>query len=208
MAVISNIEEKRGLIVIEADGQRLCAIKRAFFKQLPLQIGDAIDEDQYLDRLAQLQLNPCYEAALTILDFSMRATGEMRKKLKLKGFLEPAIDATIARLLESRLLNDDDYAERVVEQAQRKPVGRYALKRKLRAKGVDEESVEAALEQISDADQVRGAIALAEKLGKKHQDLPKREAKAKLSAALSRRGFSWDSISAALAHHFDDDEWS
>ena len=193
------------MIIVEADGRRLCTMRRAFFRKLPLAIGDAIDEEQYLDRLAQLQLDDCYEAALSLLDFSMRATGEMRKKLALKGYLPAAIDASVMRLIENRLLNDADYAERVVEQSANKSVGLYALKRKLRAKGVDEETAEAALAAIDPVDQVRAARALAEKLCAKYAHLPRREARAKLSASLARRGFSWDSIYLALDGLFDED---
>ncbi len=206
MAIVTNIEERRGMMIVDADGRRLCSVKRRFFKQLPLQVDEAIDEEEYLDRLAQLQLNPCYEDALSLLDFSMRATGEMRKKLQLKGYLPPAIDAVIERLLSSGLLNDADFAERMVQQQAGKPVGFYALKRKLRAKGVDEEAAEAALENVDEDEQVAAARALAEKSLRKYGGLERREARAKISQALARRGFTWDAIGRAMEGLFDGED--
>lgn len=205
MAIVSSIEERRALIQVDVDGRRLCNVKKVFFKQLPLKEGDVIDEIAYLDRLASIQMNACYEDALSLLDFSARASGEMRRRLIQKGYLEQVANATVARLEENRLIDDNDYAERLVQSAERKPVGRYALQRKLRAKGVDEDAVESALESIDDDAQRKSAIQLIEKLSPKYAHLPARESRAKLSQALARRGFSWDVISSALDGSMEED---
>ena len=54
------------------------------------------------------------------------------------------------------------------------------------------------MEALDDEQQRTAARQAAEKLGRKYRDLPPREARAKLSQALARRGFSWDVISSAL----------
>lgn len=207
MAIVSNIEERRGLVYIDVDGRLLCAIRKAFFAKAPLTEGDALDEGQYLDRMAGLQLNAAYEEALTLLDFSARASGELKRRLMRKGYLEPAVDAVIARLSENRLVNDQDYAQRVVDSASGKPVGYYALKRKLRAKGVDEDALDLALSSVDEDGQRAGARKLAEKLLPKYHGQEKRQARAKLSQALARRGFSWDVIDSALDGLWDDENW-
>ncbi len=204
MAVVTHIEERRSLIHVDVDGRLLCKVKKSFFQKLPLSEGDVLDEQQYLDRLAALQLNACYEDALSLLDFSARASGEMRRKLLLKGYLEPVVDAAIQRLSENRLIDDARYAERVVESACGK-VGLFALKRKLRAKGIDEETAEAALDAVDEADQLDAAKHLAQKLLHKYAAQDERQARAKISQALARRGFSWDVVSAALEGLFNGD---
>lgn len=198
MAIVSHIEERRGLIYIDADGRRLCAVKKRFFQKMPVSEGDVLDEEAYLDRLSSLQLNAAYEEALSLLDVCARATGEMRKKLSQKGYLEPAVDAVIERMTQNHLLNDEDYAERIVQSGQGKSMGYYAIKRKLRSKGVDEDAVEQALDLVDDEEQKVAARALAEKLSRKYHGQEWRIAKGKISQSLARKGFSWDVISSAL----------
>lgn len=203
MAIVTNVEARRAWVEIDADGRRLCAVKERFFRAMPVRVGDAIDGERYLDALARIQLGPCYEDALSLLDTSARATGEMREKLRRKGYLPPAVDAAVQRLTESGLLNDADYARRLVQGASGRPVGLYALKRKLRAKGVDGAAAEAALEDVDGDEQAKAARGLAEKLAAKYAGLDGREARAKVGQALARRGFPWDAIGTALEGLFD-----
>jgi len=207
MAEVSHIEERRGLVYIDADGRRLCAVKKVFFDRMPVREGDALDAEAYLDRLSALMFDAAYEEALTLLDYSARASGELRDRLLRKGFLAPAVDAVIERLRESRLIDDGEYAERMVQGARGKPIGLYALKRKLRAKGVDEDAAERALESVDEASQTAAAKALAERLAPRYHGQDPRAARAKLSQALARRGFGWDVISAAL-DGFGGEDWS
>ena len=120
---------------------------------------------------------------------------------------QAAIEAVIARLTESHLIDDKRYAQRLAETSAHKPVGIYAMKRKLRAKGISEEDAEDALDVFDEDQQRTAAKAAAEKLGRKYLTLPAREGKAKLSQALARRGFSWDVVREAVEHVFSDDEW-
>ena len=47
------------------------------------------------------------------------------------------------------------------------------------------------------------SVEAARRLWRKYEDLPEREAKAKLSQALARRGFGWDAIESALDELMD-----
>ena len=109
----------------------------------------------------------------------------------------------VARLTESGLIDDARYAQRMAETQVNKPVGIYALKRKLRAKGISEADAERALEAFDDEQQRGAALEAAQKLYRKYEALPPREAKAKLSQALARRGFSWDAIESATDGLFE-----
>lgn len=207
MAIVSDIQLSRGLVTIDVDGLRLCRVKRKFYEKMPLQLDDVLDPERYIDQLSQLMLGEAYEQALTLLDYSARASGELKKRLLQKGYLEPAVAAVLERMRENRLIDDSAYAERMVESAKGKPVGRYQLQRKLRAKGVSEEAAEQALSSIVEEEQTHAARALAQKLLPKYQDQPARARRAKLSQALARRGFSWDTISEALDGLGNDDDW-
>ena len=207
MAYISEIRETRGQMEISADGSVLFRVRKKHYAKLPLQVGEEIDPEAYLDRLAGIQFPDAYEAALTSLDFSARTAREIGQSLRRKGYVQPAIDAVIARLTESGLIDDKRYAERLAETTVHKPVGVYAMKRKLRAKGISDEDAEAALGAFDEEQQLQAAKDAAEKLVRKYLALPAREAKSKLSQALARRGFSWDVVREAVESVLTDDEW-
>lgn len=198
MALVTEIKESRGLTVISLDGCVWLRLKNKHFGKLPLEEGAHIDPEEYCDRMAALQFADCYEAGLTVLDQAACTTGDMKRKLMRKGFVEAAADAAVEKLKEVGFLDDLRYAERMAQSQLKKPVGAYAVKRKLRAKHLTEEAVEAAMEDFDEEQQSAACRAAAEKLYRKYAALPPREGRAKLSQALARRGFSWDAISSAV----------
>ena len=169
----------------------------------PLSVGDEVDGAAYLARMAATQFADAYEAALTSLDVCARSAKELTAALRRKGYVEPAVQAVLARLTENGLVDDARYAGRMAEMQSRKPVGLYAFKRKLRAKGISEEDAEDALSIFDNAQQQSAALEAAQGLWHRYAELPEREARAKLSQALARRGFSWDAISNVMDQLFD-----
>ncbi|MBR6767755.1 MAG: RecX family transcriptional regulator [Clostridia bacterium] len=198
MPTITAIEEKRGIMEISADGCVFIRIRKNHYERYPLEIGEEIDTEDYLNRIASVQFPDAYEAALTSLDFSARTAREISNALRRKGFVAPVIEAVIEKLTDNHLIDDRLYAQRVAECQSKKPVGVYAVKRKLRAKGISEEDAEAAMEAFDEDQQREAAFETARRLYRKYESLPRREARGKLSQALARRGFSWEVIESAI----------
>jgi SOS response regulatory protein OraA/RecX len=206
LATVTEIRETRGVVRVTFDGREALAVRARHFQMCPLKIGDALDPARYIGRVAPLQLADAYEAALESLEFRARTEKELERSLLEKGFVAPAVEKTLARLRENRLLDDRRYAERTVERSAEKPVGVYALKQKLRAKGISEEDAEEALSLLDSDQQSDAAKRAARQLARKYEKLPPREAKAKLSQALARRGFPWDAIREAVESALGDGE--
>lgn len=199
MGVVSEIKEYRGRVSVSVDGRLLVRLSRRHFQKCPLEEGQAIDDEAYLSEVAELQYPEAYEAALTRLESCARTEQDMRIALSRKGYVDLAVDRVLMRLTRAGLLNDQEYAQRFVESRTHRPVGRYQISRQLRQKGVDRDTVQAALEQIDDEQQQSAALSLAQKLSGRYAGQPTRSARAKLSQAMARRGFSWDDISWALS---------
>lgn len=206
MAVITDINQTRGAVAIYADGTLLVRLRKKHFDKKPLDVGQHIEIDEYMDSMAAVQFNDAYEAGLTLLDFSMRTAEEIRRGLVRKGFVRPAADAVVEKLTEVGLIDDRHYAVRLAENASRKNTGFYSVRRKLMSKGISEADADAALEELDGAQQLSAARAVASKLARKYADIEPRQARAKLSQALARRGFSWDTISAALESMGSEDD--
>lgn len=203
---VTELRHFRGVTSIYIDGICALRIKTRHFDKKPLSIGQEIDPEVFENAVASIQYNDAWESALTSLDFAPRTSREIKQSLLRKGYVPTVAEAVVGRLTECQLIDDLRLAERFVENSAEKPVGLYSMKNKLRAKGVSEEDIEAALSCMDDAQQQKAALKAAEKYMKKYQQLPVRTARAKLSQALSRRGFPWEVISTAVEQLFGCDE--
>lgn len=207
MRIVTGLREFRGVVIVALDGCDALRVRRTHFEKRPLAEGEAVDPQAYEDSVAAIQLADAYEAALTSLDSRARTARELERALLNKGYVRPAVEAAVERLRENRLIDDARIAGRIAESSADKPVGVYALRRKLKAKGISDEDADAALEAFDDDQQQAAARRAAEKLLKRYEGLPRREARAKLSQALARRGFGWDSVRAAVDALLSDDSF-
>jgi regulatory protein len=203
MAIVTELRENRGMIEVVADGATIARTRKVHFDRCPLAVGEEIDEAAWLERMAAAQFADAYEAALSSLDRSARTAHDLSNALRRRAIVQPAIDAVLARLTENGLIDDARYAQRMAELQASKPVGLYAFRRKLRAKGISDDDAEDALAAFDDDQQRAAALQAAKKLIKKYEALPEREARAKLSQALARRGFAWDAIESAIELLFE-----
>ena len=208
MGMITGIEESRGRITIYVDGVVFLKLKRREFEELPLNEGDDLDEEEYLSRLCARQVKPAYEAALNLLTARDMTAHDLKAALRRRGYLEPVSESVCERLIENRLIDDGRYAQRYVELRQDSAIGRYAMKRKLRAKGIDETVAEEALEAIDDESQLASAKELAAKYARRYAGEEPYARRSKLSQALARRGYSWDIINEAIESvGLDAEDW-
>ena len=206
MGIITTIEAQGKHVVVYVDGSAFVKLSKDEFEKLPLREGEEVEEAAYLDRLCALQGPKAYEAALKMLGRRDMTAGEMRAALRRKNVAAPLVESTVARLTENRLIDDARYAGRFVELRANAMAGRYAVRQKLKAKGVGDEAIEATLAALSDEQQIAAAKALAARLIRRYQGQEARAVRAKLSQALARRGFSWDVISGAL-EGLSTEEW-
>ena len=207
MGMITSIEESRGVYTLYVDGVAFARIKKKYFEQIALSQGDELDEQAYQDRLSALQFKDAYESALTLLTARDMTAHDLTSALCRRGYTGAAAQAVCERLQENRLIDDARYAQRYVELHRDAQTGRYALRRKMRAKGLDEQLVDGLLdEHLDDGSQLEAARALGQKLARRYEGEDPRKTRARLSQALARRGFSWDTIHQALEDLASDEE--
>ncbi len=118
-----------------------------------------IDED------AEQLKAPVRARALRLLDQRARSREELRGRLAENEEWQPAvIEQVLDALTDAKLLDDAHFAHEWVRQrARSRGKSRMILDRELREKGVAAHHREAALEQVTDADESSVARALAEK---------------------------------------------
>lgn len=131
---------------------------------------------------------------------SAKSRHQLAESLREREFSESVIAAVLDRMEEVHLLDDADFARTWVRtRHEMKNLGRAALRRELRDKGVEESLVEQALEQIGPADEDAAARELVAKklqgaavpVGDGPEERKEREKHTRrLVSMLARRGHS------------------
>jgi regulatory protein len=138
-----------------------------------------------------------FERALNLLSYKPRSLAEMRARLMEKDWAEEAVvDKVLARLEELGYLNDEEFASNFANsRLTAKPIGRSRLRRDLRRKKLQSETIENALdeayEQQSEEELIDRAIGKRVRLKGAPTD---REGAKRLFDYLIRRGFSYDLV--------------
>ena len=131
------------------------------------------------------------QVLLRRLSHAPRTRKELAKDLKDKDISDEVANVALDRFEEVGLINDQDLASNYVSsQYERKGLGKNALRRQLRAKGVSDDVALEAISQISDDQEFQAAFALA---CKKIRSLQRDDAKTqlrKIVGVLARKGYS------------------
>ena len=135
--------------------------------------------------------------AVWLLSQQARTEKQIREKLLKKDVSEEDLPEVMDALRRWGYLDDAGLAARWVE-SRGKTRGRRALAFELRQKGVDNDTARETLAERTDDDERAACLAAAQrKVGTRALD-SSREAQAKLSSFLARRGFGWDAIRPTL----------
>lgn len=124
---------------------------------------------------------------------------ELEKTLLSREFDAESVEAELERLEGVGLIDDAELAENFARtQHERKGLGRGAITAELRRRHVDQEHIDAALEQIDDDDEQERATELAVKRAAQLHSYDLETAKRRLHGFLSRKGYSSSVVRTAI----------
>jgi regulatory protein len=124
---------------------------------------------------------------------------ELEKTLLARELDEETVTAELDRLEGVGLLDDAALAETFVRtQHDRKGLGRGAITAELRRRHIDQENIDAALEQVDDDDEQTRATELAVKRAGQLSSYDLETAKRRLHGFLSRKGYSSAIVRTAI----------
>ena len=91
------------------------------------------------------------QVALRYVSFRQRSITEVRRRVG-KDFSQPVVEQVLASLNRYGYLDDVEFAQRWRDSRERrKPRGRFALRRELRAKGIADNIIDATLENLDES---------------------------------------------------------
>lgn len=164
-----------------------------------LKKGMELDEFSLSEISYQDEIRKAYNMVIQYLARRMRSEKEIRLFLAEKEIDEVIIQEVIHKLNEYTLVNDEEFALAFVRtQLNTTNKGKSIVKQELKEKGISENLIEQALQEYPDEEELNKAIALCEKFVSKNNKDSTRVIQQKLEQQLLRKGFSYQTIQAAI----------
>lgn len=159
-------------------------------------VGKSLDKDEIEALRRDSARSLARDRALELISRRRMSQKEVRDKLLQKGESEDAADYAVLWLSERGFLNDGSYAAAVARHYAAKGYGAMRVRSELQRRGVEREHWDAALEEMPEADE-----KLERFISSRLKDPEDRDQVRKVSAALLRRGYSWEEVRSALRRH-------
>jgi regulatory protein len=140
-----------------------------------------------------------YTIALNALVARAKSKGELVAHLKKRGIEDEVAAATIFRLQEAGLINDEEFARAWTQSRHNaKKLSKRIIAGELRTRGVDQSSIDLALEEIDDESEYQMAFSLAMKKYSTMSRLAPDVQVRRIQSLLQRKGFSFGIIGRVL----------
>ncbi|MFD3448100.1 recombination regulator RecX [Microbacteriaceae bacterium 4G12] len=177
-----------------------------------LKKGMEIDELELSAILYEEEVRKAYLLAISYLSYQMRTKYEIEQYLKKKEVGQAVAAEAIAKLIQEKYINDQEYALAYVRTQKNVSLkGPTVIKRELSLKGIQDDVITNSLHEYSKEKQITNAVQLCEKKKKSYKNLSSLQAKQKLEEMLMRKGYTRDVISICLEELEDeqnvDQQW-
>ncbi len=182
---------------------------------VPLRRGQFLSDKEIARLKEKDEYHQVYERATKLIAHRPRSEAEVRRRMERQDVTPDLVDKVIKGLTTAGLLNDAEFAQLWVENRETfRPRSRHMLRYELRQKGLDEEFISQALEQVDEEESGR-RLALKQSQRLSHLDWP--SFRQKLTGYLVRRGYpyditrnavreAWQSLSEDDFHTSDNDQ--
>lgn len=137
--------------------------------------------------------------ALNALVARAKSKGELLAHLKKRGVEDDVAHATIFRLTEKGLINDAEFAKAWTQSRHTsKKLSKRIIGTELRTRGVDQQSIDEALDEIDDESEYRTAFSLAMRKYSTMSRLEPEVQVRRIQSLLQRKGFPFSIITRVI----------
>jgi regulatory protein len=199
--VTAIIAQKRNRLRVNVylDGSYAFALTRLVVAWL--EVGSEIDDEKISRLLADDAREMAYQQALKYLGYRPRTESEVRQNLQDHEIPEEVVEATILRLQQGGLLDDQHFAQTWVENRNEfRPRGGRALAYELHRRGVSDQVIE---QTLTGLDEEELAYQAALKYSRKISHLSWQDFRQKMYGFLARRGFNYEVSNSVSARAWE-----
>jgi len=165
--------------------------------------GQILDDDQVALFRQLSEVGKALQAAYNLISYRGRSQKELNDRLGRKGYDETVITAVIDRLVQLKLVDDEDFTRSWVSQTKSATRSRRRLQQELRQKGVEPELVKTQMDEIGEGHDEEAIKTLIERRLNKNTAPDRR----KLVEYLARQGFSVGLVLKVLNEEFSEVDW-
>lgn len=151
---------------IYLDNAFYCGLELETVMRYRLKIGDQIEPEKLDEIQFDSERARALDKALSFITKSKKTQRQVKEHLYSKGYTEQTVESVIEKMKDYRFLDDSDYAL-VYAKSYSKNKGKRLIEMELKRKGVSDEDMTDALENIGD--QTDSAVSIAEKYLKNKQ---------------------------------------
>ena len=180
-------------VTLTFDDGKEFSVSLSVVTDMRLYVGKQLDEAQFEMLKYKTALSLARELGLELLSRRMHSEAELREKLLRKGTDPAAVEEALIWLQDHLYLDDTRYASAIVRHYLKKGYGEQRIRSELYRRGIPRDYWDEALKELSGTEE-----QIDRYLRSRLKDPTDREEVRKLSAALARRGFSWDEIRSAF----------
>jgi regulatory protein len=168
-----------------------------------LKVGQIVDKDALSKMQLESEKSTALDKALTHISATRKTEKQVRAFLEKKGYLSAVVEYVIEKMRGYNFLNDEEYAEAYVASVGKKK-GVRLIKMELKNKGLTDEDIDGAIENMSESAQEEGASSVLEKYMRgKTVD---RETLYKAFRYLLGKGFTYEVAKSAISRFGEIDE--
>ncbi len=196
---ISDIHlTKRGRFAVYSQGEFVCTLSPEVFAESGLQIGMEIEPSRLSSLQYDSELQAAKQKALRLLGGQDYTRRQLYEKLLRFGGDESIAEAAVSRMEELGYLDDRDYALRAArDMVALRHFGARRIRQELIRRGIAQEYVEEALEQLESDPRER----IAQLILRKYPDLYEGERqRARAFNGLMRLGYGFEDIRYVAGH--------
>jgi len=181
------------------NGRYAFSVDKKTLSQLGLYQEQEISKPELDKLIYEAEKQKAKDYAFRLLSFRMRARKEMENRLQRKEFTESVISDVIKELESLGLINDNKFAQAFVSDRLNLGLkGKRLIFAELIKKGVINQNIKSALNEISESQEQEVCKRLIQKFENRYRRFSVNEKKQKLYGLLTRRGFSYSIIKKAL----------
>lgn len=164
--------------------------------------GEELPQEKYDYIMDSTVYIRAQDTAAKYLGYKMRTEREVAKKLLDSGFSENICERVLQGLQKYDYINDAIYCMKYIKETlELRPKGKFLIRQELKSKGIDEDTIDRAI----DESYIDELVIAKNLLMKKYEDFANMDNKelSKVYGFLQRKGFSYSIIKEAVGELAD-----
>ena len=188
---------------IYLDNSFYCGLELETVMRHRLKIGASVSPEDLDEIQAESETMRALDKALNFISRSQKTKKQVEDYLESKGYLEKTIEAVLDKMSAYKFVNDQNYAKDYAKSAS-KNKGKRLISLELKRKGVSDEDMSEALNDIDGETETEAATKIAEKYLKNKEKT--RESAVKCYKYLLSKGFDYETAKEAADKIIKDED--